>query len=1068
MKQIIRFLFNTTLVFITILFSLNLKAQNTDSVRIAINNILAPLDKSIIPTGILAENSYPLLELSKYKGQLSADNTIDFSQWRLLYNQILSGAYVAPTGLPDITQLNIDYNTASNNNANNVVSMALINYASIKPTAITDGYIYASNGQLFDAVANEAKTANENRPPKPGPYQTNRLFIAAAANNTAKNGVLNLLFVPSLYYTNNGLTIINAEVDFGNGNGFVNASFNTPLSGVYSTIGNKQLIYKITFSDGSIAQCYNTVYVPYIPSGNSVSRYAVANVNPTTGADIPDVVLESPTNAHSGIDLFIRRSVSNAGSNTNPQFRKPLIIVEGLDLSSATTLLGNGYNYNNFLVEIADLFKTGFSTPTNTTPQAFDQYLDDVAGYDLIFVNWHNGVDDILRNALALQDVINYVNTRKLPGAQQNVIMGISMGGLVSRYCLAQMVKAGGTGVNETQTRLLITHDSPHRGANVPLALQHLLQGLRKQRVKAFLGIYNKRLDEIIPQLNDVNTALNSPAPEQQLLARVIDDNGTVAFNTFLDGAYRTMVNFDGTGFTPPYRFVATSNGSQCGVALAAPYSQLANLDADGKANFFGLFLWTKGRTFLDMHRLPEWGQTSRILDFTLKLKVNILFFNLLKISMQVQQNAPGNLLPLDGVAGGTINLGGATLSASLSNIPPANGGANWLLFGYSYNYSTPFVAATFSFVPTTSSLDVENFNNINVPYTVPFTGLNGSRAANYIAQERITLPASIGITDNVTHTDFYARTCNWLYNEMESISQVVNCQDQCPNNFGILGGIRLCTNTQQYEINGLPPNAIVAWSYTPNNGGLNITTSGNTANVTKTIHGQYVLYANVTNICNPYTTSFNIDGADTRPIVGEYTYPYYPTSNPKPFQNYTQIGFMGPGSKVKLRMYANYSNCSFISFFSNNGFPVNWVALNNEVVITYSSANQIIQGQVNYTSDCGVNNTYTFFIEVTQNSFRITNDDKMVTINPNPTSNYINLEISDEKMNNEKTITSNVGNTSMNLVDLNSNLVIKQWNFMAQLQKNYRLNIAGIKKGIYSLSIMRAGKITVKKIIIY
>ena len=223
------------------LFSNLAKAQETDSVRIAINNILAPLNKTLIPTGILAENSYPLLDLSTYNGQLTADNTMDFSQWRLLYNQALSGAYVAPTGLPGIDQLNIDYTTARNNSLNNVVSVSLINYASIKATAITDGLMTVTNGQLFDNNAGS-------------PYQTNRLFIAAASNNTAKNGVLNLLFNPSLFNTNTGLTVTNVQVDFGNGNGFVTASYNTALNGVYTTIGNKQLIYKITFSDASVAQ----------------------------------------------------------------------------------------------------------------------------------------------------------------------------------------------------------------------------------------------------------------------------------------------------------------------------------------------------------------------------------------------------------------------------------------------------------------------------------------------------------------------------------------------------------------------------------------------------------------------------------------------------------------------------------------------------------------------------------------------------------------------------------------------------------------------------------------------
>ena len=60
--------------------------QDTDSVRIAINNILAPLNKTLIPTGILAENSYPLLDLSVYNGQLTADNTIDFAQCTFIFH----------------------------------------------------------------------------------------------------------------------------------------------------------------------------------------------------------------------------------------------------------------------------------------------------------------------------------------------------------------------------------------------------------------------------------------------------------------------------------------------------------------------------------------------------------------------------------------------------------------------------------------------------------------------------------------------------------------------------------------------------------------------------------------------------------------------------------------------------------------------------------------------------------------------------------------------------------------------------------------------------------------------
>ena len=54
--------FKIELVILICFFSLFAKSQITDSVRIAINNILAPLNKTLIPTGILAENSYPLID----------------------------------------------------------------------------------------------------------------------------------------------------------------------------------------------------------------------------------------------------------------------------------------------------------------------------------------------------------------------------------------------------------------------------------------------------------------------------------------------------------------------------------------------------------------------------------------------------------------------------------------------------------------------------------------------------------------------------------------------------------------------------------------------------------------------------------------------------------------------------------------------------------------------------------------------------------------------------------------------------------------------------------------------
>ena len=56
-------IFKIVFVILMCLSSFLANAQTTDSVRIAINNILAPLNKAIIPTGILAENKSPPLNL---------------------------------------------------------------------------------------------------------------------------------------------------------------------------------------------------------------------------------------------------------------------------------------------------------------------------------------------------------------------------------------------------------------------------------------------------------------------------------------------------------------------------------------------------------------------------------------------------------------------------------------------------------------------------------------------------------------------------------------------------------------------------------------------------------------------------------------------------------------------------------------------------------------------------------------------------------------------------------------------------------------------------------------------
>ena len=98
-------------------------------------------------------------------------------------------------------------------------------------------------------------------------------------------------------------------------------------------------------------------------------------------------------------------------------------------------------------------------------------------GYDIVILNApvyttdgkliDGGADYIQRNALVLVELINFLNAEKV-GDEELVVLGPSMGGLIARYGLSYMEQNS----IEHETRLYISFDSPHRGANIPCVAQ--------------------------------------------------------------------------------------------------------------------------------------------------------------------------------------------------------------------------------------------------------------------------------------------------------------------------------------------------------------------------------------------------------------------------------------------------------------------------------------------------------------------------------------------------------------------------------------------------------------------
>ena len=131
-------------------------------------------------------------------------------------------------------------------------------------------------------------------------------------------------------------------------------------------------------------------------------------------------------------------------------------------------------------------------------------------GYDLVALNAplyttdgkdiDGGADYIQRNAMVFVELINFINSEKV-GSEELVIIGPSMGGLISRYGLAYMEENS----IPHETRLYISFDSPHLGANIPIGFQYLI------------NYFAKQLDNDQAQLV-VDNVLNSPAAKEMLV----------------------------------------------------------------------------------------------------------------------------------------------------------------------------------------------------------------------------------------------------------------------------------------------------------------------------------------------------------------------------------------------------------------------------------------------------------------------------------------------------------------------------------------------------------------------
>ena len=242
---------------------------------------------------------------------------------------------------------------------------------------------------------------------------------------------------------------------------------------------------------------------------------------------------------------------------------RPIIVLDGFDPGDSRDITGL-YNRLEFGGEnLADLVRE----------EGYDIVILNAPVYDTGGTQIDGGADFIQRNAFVLVELIEFLNAQK-EGDEELVVLGPSMGGLIAQYALSYMEQ----NKMDHQTRLFISFDSPHRGANIPVSLQYLINFLARE-----FG------DETAVAV--VENVLNSAAAKEMLidhyLGHLADGSETdqdpsmllpVGAPEFRD-AFQSEL--DALGFPQNVRNVAMINGSGNGTPTGTPGMQVVSTQLD-------------------------------------------------------------------------------------------------------------------------------------------------------------------------------------------------------------------------------------------------------------------------------------------------------------------------------------------------------------------------------------------------------------------------------------------------------------------------------------------------------
>lgn len=547
------------------------------------------------------------------------------------------------------------------------LGVLITDFEKINPTATENGDIFLTTNNLFEAKPNAQNV-----------FQKHTLNLLAPLLAKSKSSLVSFIVKDEFIFNTTNKIIQSIATQANGETTWKTIPRNVPVAVQFDSNGLQTVNCRIQFSNGeTIIQSFTLTIDNRDSAVNA--RNAQSNFQPNV---INSITATIPYQGYGETAPYLGQGEYEIFPDTvDGVLDKPVFVVDGFDPGDTNTIplfyagldYGSGQNLADYLrTQGFDIILVNF--PTYTRPNT-TTVVD-------------GGVDFIQRNAFVLVEIINQINTQKV-GTQKNVIIGPSMGGLISRYALRYMEM---NNLNH-DTRLYISFDSPHQGANVPIGFQHLFNYM------AYGPLGNAALQPLVDGM------IKSSAARQMLIDHMeghLQSGSAFEFNTASaslvpTGApnYRTAFQneLNAMGFPTTVRNVAISNGAGNGTMNYSPNFEVMNHTFN---------VTTTQRAIINQRFTPAANVTNQVSRFRGQ---TLVFGTWLTIYESLANSkSPTYTDGLDTAPGGRFDMGGFQ----------ADAGTDPLLTEFFDNLNADY----FTFIPTWSSMAISDTNNLYTPVT--------------------------------------------------------------------------------------------------------------------------------------------------------------------------------------------------------------------------------------------------------------------------------------------------------------------------------------------------------------